>query len=73
MINPMASIADLDLLVDGYAAPPTDPYTSPLLHKRIKDLPKTYILAASKDTLRDDARLFKRALDDAEYVDRARI
>jgi acetyl esterase/lipase len=58
----------MGLLVDAYGALPNDPYTSPLLNKRIKDLPKTYILAAGMDTLRDDAQLFKRALDDAGYV-----
>jgi versiconal hemiacetal acetate esterase len=55
-------------LIDAYDAPPTDIYTSPLLHKRIKDLPKIYILAAGMDTLRDDARLFRKALDEAGYA-----
>lgn len=52
-------------LPDAYAAPPNDPIAFPLLHKRIKELPKTYIMAAGLDTLRDDARLFKAALDEA--------
>jgi acetyl esterase/lipase len=35
------------------------------LHNRIKDLKKVYLVTAERDTLRDDGRLFKAALDDA--------
>jgi acetyl esterase/lipase len=31
--------------------------------KDLKNLPKTYIAVAEHDTLRDDGRLFKSALD----------
>jgi len=48
-----------------YGTPPEEPYTSPILHQRLKDMPRTYIVGAGLDTLRDDARLFKAALDDA--------
>jgi versiconal hemiacetal acetate esterase len=54
--------------LDFYGADPKDPLVSPLLHKRIKDLPKTYIAVCTQDTLRDDGRLFKSALDDAGYA-----
>jgi len=53
---------------DAYNGDSKDPYISVLLHKRIKDLPKVYICWAGHDTLRDDAKLFKAALDDAKYV-----
>jgi len=33
----------------------------------LKDLPKTYIAVAGQDTLRDDGRLLKAALDNAGY------
>lgn len=45
-----------------------DPYVSPLLHKNLKSLPKTYISVCGHDTLRDDGILFKEALDEAGYV-----
>lgn len=48
-----------------FGAPPTDPYASPLLHPRIKDLKKVYMCASSHDTLRDDAVLMKQKLDEA--------
>jgi versiconal hemiacetal acetate esterase len=51
-----------------YKADPKDPCVSPLLHKRIKDLPKTYISVCGHDTLRDDGALFKEALDQAGHV-----
>lgn len=50
---------------DAYGGDPKDPYVSPLLHKRIKDLPKTYVSVCTLDTLRDDGRLFKAKLDEA--------
>lgn len=43
-------------------ADPSDKYASPLLHDRVKALKKVYITAASVDTLRDDARLFRDEL-----------
>ncbi|KAL5350350.1 hypothetical protein ACLOAV_003917 [Pseudogymnoascus australis] len=55
---------------EAYDAPLSDHYTSPLLHKRIKDLPRTYIATAGMDTLRDDGRLFKKALDNAGVPNR---
>ena len=53
---------------DAYNADPYDPYVSPLLHKQLKLLPKVYVAVAGQDTLRDDGRLLKAALDDAGYV-----
>jgi len=50
---------------DAYNADPQDPYVSPLLHKKLKLLPKVYVAVAGQDTLRDDGRLLKAALDDA--------
>jgi versiconal hemiacetal acetate esterase len=50
---------------DAFGAPPTDPYGSPLLHPRIKDLKKVYMAVAGHDTLRDDGVLMKKMLDDA--------
>ncbi|PVH95807.1 hypothetical protein DM02DRAFT_632531 [Periconia macrospinosa] len=49
---------------DAFGAPPTDPYASPLLHPRIKDLKKVYLSVAGHDTLRDDGLLFKQRLDE---------
>jgi acetyl esterase/lipase len=49
--------------VGAFGADPTDKYASPLLHDRIKDLPKVYLNCAGQDTLRDDARLMKELLD----------
>ncbi|KAF2006268.1 hypothetical protein P154DRAFT_455979 [Amniculicola lignicola CBS 123094] len=49
---------------EAFGPPPTDPYASPLLHTRIKDLKKVYIAVAGHDTLRDDGLLFKQKLDD---------
>jgi len=48
-----------------YGAPPEDHYTSPLLHKKLKDLPRVYLVCCEKDTLRDDARLVKEVRDSA--------
>lgn len=50
---------------DALGAPPTDHYASPLLHPRIQDLRRVYMVAASHDTLRDDALLMKEKLDEA--------
>jgi versiconal hemiacetal acetate esterase len=46
-----------------YATSATDPYFSPLLHPKLKALPRTYITESGTDTLRDDARLMKEKLE----------
>lgn len=51
----------------AFGTPPTDPYGSPLLHGKIKDLKKVYISVAGHDTLRDDGLLFKQKLDETGY------
>jgi hypothetical protein len=56
------------LFSEAYGADGNDPYVSPLLHKKLNRLPKVYLSVCSHDTLRDDGRLFKAALDDAGYV-----
>jgi versiconal hemiacetal acetate esterase len=56
------------LFSEAYGADGNDPYVSPLLHKKLNQLPKVYLSVCSHDTLRDDGRLFKAALDDAGYV-----
>ncbi|KAH7377325.1 arylacetamide deacetylase [Pyrenochaeta sp. MPI-SDFR-AT-0127] len=50
---------------EAFGAPPTDPYASPLLHPKLKDLKKVYISVAGHDTLRDDGVLMKQKLDEA--------
>ncbi|KAG9247155.1 arylacetamide deacetylase [Calycina marina] len=56
---------------DAYGGDGKDPYVSPLLHPRIKDLPKVYIVWASMDTLRDDSKLFIEAMNEAGVSNRA--
>jgi len=51
------------LTSDAYGAAPNDKYVSPLLHPKLKELPKTYISCCGFDTLRDDARLMKEILE----------
>jgi versiconal hemiacetal acetate esterase len=46
---------------DAYGNP-KDEYANPLLHKKLKELPKVYITCAGQDTLRDDARLMRDLL-----------
>jgi acetyl esterase/lipase len=58
----------LKLETDAYDADGNDPYVSPLLHKKLGALPKVYVAVAGQDTLRDDGRLLKAALDGAGYV-----
>lgn len=58
----------LTVFVEAFGAPPTDPYASPLLHSKIKDLKKVYLVVAGHDTLRDDGLLFKQKLDENKYV-----
>ncbi|KAN0120135.1 Alpha/Beta hydrolase fold [Hyaloscypha variabilis] len=50
---------------DAYGGDGNDPYVSPLLHKRLKDLPRVYLAVSGHDTLRDDGRLLKNALEEA--------
>ncbi|KAF4636558.1 hypothetical protein G7Y89_g1517 [Cudoniella acicularis] len=44
----------MKMFFDAYGADGKDPYVSPLLHKKLKELPKVYIAVSSQDTLRDD-------------------
>lgn len=53
----------MEVFISAYGAPQDCHYTSCLLHPRLRDLPKTYITESSTDTLRDDARLMKAALE----------
>ena len=57
--------AAMEVFFDTYGALPKDKYTSCLLHSLLKDLPRTYIAESGADTLRDDARLMKEALEQA--------
>lgn len=47
----------------AYNAPTSDPYLSVLLHPELKQLKRVYIVEGGADTLRDDARLMKEALE----------
>lgn len=47
---------------DAYGTP-QDHYANCLLHPKLNELPKVYISCAGQDTLRDDARLMKEALE----------
>lgn len=47
---------------DAYGKP-KDAYANPLLSSELKKLPKVYLTAAGTDTLRDDARLMRQALE----------
>lgn len=49
-----------------YGAPENDPFTYPLLHQMLGFIPKAYINACGADTLLDDARLLRAALDENE-------
>jgi versiconal hemiacetal acetate esterase len=51
---------------DAYGSP-KDNYANCLLHPKLKDLPKVYISCAGHDTLRDDSRLMKAALEKNGY------
>lgn len=48
--------------LETYGAPPTDPYTSSILHPRLNELEKVYLVEAETDTLRDDVRLMRDIL-----------
>jgi versiconal hemiacetal acetate esterase len=49
---------------EAFGAPATDPYASPLLHDKIRELKKVYLAVAGHDTLRDDGLLLKAKLDE---------
>lgn len=49
-----------------YGGEASDPYISPLLHSKLRDLTRVYIAECGQDTLRDDARLLKTALEEAK-------
>jgi versiconal hemiacetal acetate esterase len=51
---------------DAYGAP-KDQYANPLLHDKLRNLPKVYITCAGHDTLRDDARLMRDLLQKNGY------
>lgn len=55
----------MEAFTAAYEPPPNDKYYSVLLHPRLKDLPKTYVTCATHDTLADDARLIRDALNEA--------
>jgi len=61
--TPLTAAATMRGLYDLYSKSPEDPYISVLLNDNLSRLPKTYIAISEKDTLRDDARLFKKRLD----------
>jgi versiconal hemiacetal acetate esterase len=46
-----------------HGLPKNDPYIFSLQHENLKALPRVYMNACGADTLRDDARLMKEALD----------
>ncbi|EAW12305.1 alpha/beta hydrolase [Aspergillus clavatus NRRL 1] len=58
--------AAMECFLEAYRPPPSDTYFSVLLHPRLKDLRKVYIVECGTDTLRDDARLMKEALEEAQ-------
>lgn len=51
--------------LEAYGPSPDDAYFSPLLHPRLGELKKVYMTESGADTLRDDARLMKQALEAA--------
>ncbi|KAJ5542990.1 hypothetical protein N7535_005414 [Penicillium sp. DV-2018c] len=60
--NSVNTLAAMGCFLDSYAPPPHDKYFSVLLHPRLGDLRKVYIVECGADTLRDDARLMGEAL-----------
>ena len=58
------TLASMNCFLESYDPPPHDKYFSVLLHPRLNDLKKVYIVECGTDTLRDDARLMKGALED---------
>ncbi|KAI2840406.1 hypothetical protein CBS147343_10342 [Aspergillus niger] len=63
--NTVNTLASMGCFLDAYAAPPHDKYFSVLLHPRLRDLKKVYIVECGTDTLRDDARLMGEALKES--------
>ncbi|KAF4766162.1 hypothetical protein HAV15_010665 [Penicillium sp. str.  len=63
-IHTVNTLAAMKCFLDSYAPPPDDTYFSVLLHPRLKDLKKVYIVECGTDTLRDDSRLMKGALEE---------
>ncbi|KAH6672064.1 arylacetamide deacetylase [Halenospora varia] len=53
----------MKMFADAYGGDPKDPYISPLLHPKLKDLPRVYLAVAEMDTLRDDGRLLRDELE----------
>jgi versiconal hemiacetal acetate esterase len=56
------TLASMKCFLESYGAPPLDKYFSVLLHPRLDDLKKVYIVECGTDTLRYDARLMREAL-----------
>ncbi|KAL4821849.1 Alpha/Beta hydrolase protein [Aspergillus spinulosporus] len=56
------TLACMRCFLDSYGPPPDDIYFSVLLHPRIGELKRVYIVECGTDTLRDDARLMRDAL-----------
>ncbi|EPE24258.1 alpha/beta-Hydrolase [Glarea lozoyensis ATCC 20868] len=54
----------MEMFFDAYGGDPKDPYVSPMLHTKIKELPRVYMAVCGQDTLRDDGRLMKEVLDE---------
>jgi versiconal hemiacetal acetate esterase len=52
------------MVLDAYGGDPKDPCVSPLLHPRLKELPRVYMAVCGQDTLRDDGRLMREVLDE---------
>lgn len=65
-VNTVNTLAAMRCFLDSYGPPPDDKYFSVLLHPRLKDLKKVYIVECGTDTLRDDARFMREALEEAE-------
>jgi versiconal hemiacetal acetate esterase len=53
------------IVLDAYGSPTGDKYANPLLHDKLSQLPKVYMSWCGQDTLRDDGRLMKDALQTA--------
>ncbi|KAJ0424409.1 Alpha/Beta hydrolase protein [Aspergillus carlsbadensis] len=58
------TLAAMKCFLDSYGPPADDVYFSVLLHPRIQELKKVYIVECGADTLRDDARLMRDALEE---------
>ncbi|KAK7062796.1 hypothetical protein VNI00_000287 [Paramarasmius palmivorus] len=62
---PFLSKAAIDLILNNYHAPPTDPNMSPLLFQSHKALPPAFIQVCGLDPLRDEAFLYQKVLEEA--------